>query len=263
MEMSEKNDQPTSSTDKAKGDSKKYNFYRKPSIKKKVPEVKQTRTSYKRMLIANPLLKYELEGKDLALLTKHSQESVNGNNNAESIAKKNLPSEKQSLHPSFKKGKQLNTQIQNSHSLKNPMKLSRSISISGSKQLASENYKSTNISRQSTIDFNPTTPKFLSSTRLENNSKIQTTKGTKSNYNKTEKNINKTSTKENSVSGSVNPKVSEHKDKLKRHKPIRRSLSAQHFDRKTGGKITFMYIIYHASLYVLENVLSILVFFMY
>lgn len=42
------------------GKEKKYQFYRKPSIKKKVPEVKQTKTSMKRFLIANPLLKYDI-----------------------------------------------------------------------------------------------------------------------------------------------------------------------------------------------------------
>ncbi|XP_056629733.1 uncharacterized protein LOC130440523 [Diorhabda sublineata] len=38
--------------------SKKYKFYRKPSIKKKGPEVKQTKTSLARLFKANPLLKY-------------------------------------------------------------------------------------------------------------------------------------------------------------------------------------------------------------
>ncbi|KAG5899845.1 hypothetical protein JTB14_012316 [Gonioctena quinquepunctata] len=61
--MGDKNDcnQPTDSKDKTEN-SKKNNFYRKPSIKKKVPEVKQTKTSMRRLLKANPLLKYEMEG---------------------------------------------------------------------------------------------------------------------------------------------------------------------------------------------------------
>lgn len=41
-----------SSTDQ---EEKKYKFYRKPSIKKTGPEVRQTKTSLKRFLIANPL----------------------------------------------------------------------------------------------------------------------------------------------------------------------------------------------------------------
>ncbi|KAG5877341.1 hypothetical protein JTB14_030712 [Gonioctena quinquepunctata] len=64
--MGDKNDcnqssKSSDSKDKTEN-SKKYNFYRKPSIKKKVPEVKHTKTSMKRMLKANPLLKYEKEG---------------------------------------------------------------------------------------------------------------------------------------------------------------------------------------------------------
>lgn len=59
----------TSSITQKKKD-KKYVFYRKPSLKMKGPEVKQTKTSMKRLLIANPLLKYEQDGIELPKLEK-------------------------------------------------------------------------------------------------------------------------------------------------------------------------------------------------
>lgn len=55
----EKRDNPSSSNKHDIENSRKYKFYRKPSIKKKGPEVKQTKTSLARLFKANPLLKYE------------------------------------------------------------------------------------------------------------------------------------------------------------------------------------------------------------
>lgn len=235
MEKDKKNYQPTISSDKDnKSGSRKYTFYRKPSIKKKVPEVKQTLTSYKRMLKANPLLKYELEGKDLALLTKQSQSSVNGENKGESASGKNLRTEK--LVPNF------NTEKQKSHSVKHvtkslqPMKQIATSIIAANKQLVNKNKNSTNISKH--LDFNTATPKFLCSTRLENNcSKIQTTKGTGTNCNKTEKSKSNMLNKDSNGVGSG---VSGCRDNLKKYKPVRRSLSAQHFDRKKACKLHFI-----------------------
>lgn len=49
---------------KDNSDSKKYRFYRKPSLRRKGPEIKHTKTSLARILIANPLLKKKLENED-------------------------------------------------------------------------------------------------------------------------------------------------------------------------------------------------------
>lgn len=244
MDTCGENFQPTISNDKEeKSESKKYNFYRKPSIKKKAPEVKQTITSYKRMLKANPLLKYELEGKDLSLLCKQFQTSGNGQNKPENASNRNHRTEKQSLQPNFNKGNPLVGKVQRSESVKNPPKsLSRPVKkeatsiISRSKQLGGKNISSMHISKQSNIDFNTSTSRFLCSTRLENNSS-KTVKDVSARC-KTEKHKIKTLTQDNSVSSSGNPTVPNSKDKLRKNKPMRRSLSAQHFDRKKGGKIT-------------------------
>ncbi|XP_072380596.1 uncharacterized protein [Diabrotica undecimpunctata] len=57
MENSQKNNNNTNNSGVV--NSKKYKFYKKPPVRKTVPEVKQTKTSIARILKANPLLKYE------------------------------------------------------------------------------------------------------------------------------------------------------------------------------------------------------------
>ncbi|KAJ8928106.1 hypothetical protein NQ314_019332 [Rhamnusium bicolor] len=164
---------------------KKYNFYRKPSIKKKAPEVKQTLTSYKRMLKANPLLKYEMEGVDFPQINKQLLSNHNINN---ASGKQSVQSERQSVQPTFNSGKPIVTNLQRSKSLKNPPKTFTrpqppkkvaSCIISGCIPKAGTSTNSLNISKQSNVDFNASTPGFLCSTRLENNaSKRQNRQGT-------------------------------------------------------------------------------------
>ncbi|XP_018564806.1 uncharacterized protein LOC108906124 [Anoplophora glabripennis] len=243
MDRNEKNIQPSTSDGKEnKSDSRKYNFYRKPSIKKKGPEVRQTLTSYKRMLKANPLLKHELEGKDLSLLSRQSQISGSGQNKTKNTASTNNRPEKQSLQANFNEGKPLITKVQRSQSVKNPpkslqpVKKEASSILCGSKQLRGKNISSTNISRQSNVDFNPCTSRFLCSTRLESNCS-KTAKDIVASC-KTDK--QKIRTQDNPVSNSGKSTDLNHNDRPTKNKPMRRSLSAQHFERKKrGGTVKF------------------------
>ncbi|XP_050501147.1 uncharacterized protein LOC126881129 [Diabrotica virgifera virgifera] len=57
--MENNNSKKTNTHNSGDGNSKKYKFYRKPPVRKTIPEVKQTKTSIARLLKANPLLKYE------------------------------------------------------------------------------------------------------------------------------------------------------------------------------------------------------------
>lgn len=116
------------------GKEKKYAFYRKPSIKKKGPEVKQTKTSMKRLLIANPLLKYQNEGLELPKIEKLTM------NEEAAKSLKTLPNFKQTRHSII---------IGNSSDNNNEAKKSR-------------------ISTSSTVsDFNNSNRRILSSTQCE------------------------------------------------------------------------------------------------
>ncbi|KAJ8985539.1 hypothetical protein NQ317_019922 [Molorchus minor] len=237
---SDKNTPTPMPDEKEKNESgKKYNFYRKPPIKKKAPEVKQTLTSYKRMLKANPLLKYELEGKDWSMTgSRQLLGSSNDLNKAKGNGKP--PPEKHSLQPNYNSGKPLITNLQRSKSVRLPPKshpLSKGIAciISGNKP---KNTNSGDLSRKSPVDFNTSTSTVLSSTRLEKPIKLQNKKETVVKPKPTTKVIMKTSSKtkkatqDNSISSNGNSTAANRKDRDKKTKPLRRSLSAQHFDRK-------------------------------
>ncbi|KAJ8919855.1 hypothetical protein NQ315_006384 [Exocentrus adspersus] len=216
----------SSNVDENKSDTKKYKFYRKPSIKKKPPEVKQTKTSYKRMLNSNPLLKFELEGGELpVVLGKVPQSSTTGEiDNLKKGHGKNLlqkptmvDSEEHSLQPNFNKGKPLVTTVQRSKSVKvssklltNDKKGMPSILAGSSKQSGSKT-----ISKLTTRTFSSSTSKFLSSTRLDNGPTASQSKS---------------SVMQSNGSSTTNSKG------VPKPKPVRRSLSAEHFNRKKGGK---------------------------
>ncbi|KAJ8945967.1 hypothetical protein NQ318_016795 [Aromia moschata] len=194
------------------------------------------------MLKANPLLKLEMEGKDLSLVTKQLKTSSSQINKASNGLKNLLPRpEKQSLQPNFNKEKPLVSNLQRSNSLKNPPKtMSRPAAkgasiISGNKPKTSTNTHSANISRQSNVDFNTSTSRFLCSTKLENASaQKKKSIGAKPRPTSkiTGKNGSSSVTQDSSISSSGKPTHTNCREK--KVKPMRRSLSAQHFDRKKG-----------------------------
>lgn len=179
------------------GKDKKYVFYRKPSLKKKAPEVKQTKTSMKRLLIANPLLKYD--GVELPQIEKILTDG-GGPTVPEKSFQKAIPNKdskfKDPKLPIVNPKQRLNS-ILAGNSSDNKDKLSFATRIS--------------TSRQSVIDFNSSTQRVLSSTHCETKAVVAETKRS--------------------------AKTDQEKKKdviIKEKKTLRRSISAQHFNRKNG-----------------------------
>lgn len=188
----------TSSTSNNTSKEKKYVFYRKPSLKKKGPEVKQTRTSMKRLLIANPLLKYEKEGIELAQLEK-----VIANGLETAPLEKSL----QKSATSNKENKFKDPKVPPVH----PRQRINSILAGNSCDNGSSGINRLSTSKQSIVDFSVSTQKILSSTLREGKPPL--------------------------VQNKRLAKVEQDKKrdaKIKETKPFRRSISAQHFSRKNS-----------------------------
>lgn len=178
------------------GKEKKYVFYRKPSIKKKAPEIKQTKTSMKRLLIANPLLKYD--GKELPKLEKVLTDdggAVALQNPMNNVCTNKESKFKDPKLPIGNRKHRLDSILAgNSSDSKNKLTVTNRISTS----------------RQTVADFNSSAHRVLSSTICETKTVTQTKRSARVDQEK------KTDAK--------------NKDK----KTLRRSISAQHFNRKNG-----------------------------
>nr|XP_023023447.1 uncharacterized protein LOC111511647 [Leptinotarsa decemlineata] len=226
IQTSTSSESKDSSKDKSEN-SKKYHFYRKPSIKKKAPEVKQTRTSMKRMLQANPLLKYEMEGIPLPGACHLSQK--NSQNNLDNAPRRNVEVTASA-----------NTKLNIGS------KPCTIIKLAGNEPNPNAKHMSLNSERLSSVDFNSTN-QILSSTILETNSsqknepkqmsqpktlinpmnkeviKHPLSKMSKNSSNLKQKVMNQGVRRSKSLVSNGGPKH------------LRRSLSAQHFDRKNGA----------------------------
>lgn len=187
----------SSASNNSNNKEKKYVFYRKPSIKKKGPEVKQTKTSMKRLLIANPLLKYEKEGIELEQLQKVI---TNGTDT--------VPLEK-SLQKSATNNKE-NKFKDPKLPFINPRQRLNCILAGNSCDNGSTGLNRMSTSKQPIVDFSGSTQKILSSTLRENKPPAQNKRLAKVEQEK------------------------KRDAKIREDKPLRRSISAQHFSRKNG-----------------------------